>query len=93
MVRTRSSSPPGRGGVQAAKAAREVIGQRPRAGGPDPRVSGGHSLLLLAEQPLVQFLSRTLPSAIGFRELAVVRFLDERFIDPADVSNVELALA
>jgi hypothetical protein len=41
----------------------------------------------------VQFLSRTLPSAIGFRELAVVRFLDERFIDPADVSNVELALA
>jgi carbamoyl-phosphate synthase large subunit len=34
-----------------------------------------------------------LPSAIGFRELAVVRFLDERFIDPADVSNVELALA
>lgn len=40
---TRSSL--GRGGVPAAKAVRDVIGQRLRASGPDHWVSGGHALL------------------------------------------------
>src|SRR6516162_5202450 len=35
--------PPGRGGVLAAKATRELIGPRLRAGGPDHWVSGGHA--------------------------------------------------
>ena len=31
-----------------------------------------------------------LPAAMDFRERAVVRFLDERFIDPAEISDVGL---
>ena len=40
---------------------------------------------------LAALLGQPVPAAIDFRELAVVRFLDERFVDPADISNVGLA--
>jgi hypothetical protein len=32
------------------------------------------------------------PAALDFRERAVVRFLDERFIDPADILDVAAEL-
>jgi carbamoyl-phosphate synthase large subunit len=37
-------------------------------------------------------LGRWVPDHLDFRELAVVRFLDERFIDPADVDALGLAV-
>ena len=38
-------------------------------------------------------LGRPIPARLDFRELAVVRFLDECFVDSADISTVGLALA
>jgi carbamoyl-phosphate synthase large subunit len=35
-------------------------------------------------------LGRPVPAALDFRERAVVRFLDERFLDPADISSLGL---
>ena len=37
---------------------------------------------------LASLLGRPLPVTIEFRERAVVRFLDELFLDPADISSV-----
>ena len=37
---------------------------------------------------LAALLGQPLPAAMGFRERAVVRFLDERVLDPADIANV-----
>jgi carbamoyl-phosphate synthase large subunit len=39
---------------------------------------------------LAALLGRPLPATIEFRERAVVRFLDELFLDPADISSVGL---
>ena len=56
-----------------------------------PRIPGTFGLTLASgvDMPrlaIVALFGEPPPSALGFRELAVVRFLDERFIDPADVS-------
>ena len=42
---------------------------------------------------LAALLRRPLPAHVDFCERAVVRFLDERFVDPAEISGVGLALA
>jgi carbamoyl-phosphate synthase large subunit len=41
---------------------------------------------------LAALLGRPLPVTVEFRERAVVRFLDELFLDPAEISSVELNL-
>jgi carbamoyl-phosphate synthase large subunit len=77
--------------------------RRDRAGSPallevNPRMPGTLGLTIASgvDMPrlaLAALLGRPLPAHIDFCERAVVRFLDERFIDPADISNVGLALA
>ena len=37
---------------------------------------------------LAALRGQPLPASVDFRELAVVRFLDERVIDPADIASV-----
>ena len=59
--------------------------------GVNPKIPGTLGLTVasgvgMPRLAIVALFSEPLPSALGFRELAVVRFLDERFIDPADVS-------
>jgi carbamoyl-phosphate synthase large subunit len=56
----------------------------------NPRVPGTLGLTIASgvDMPrlaLDSLLGRPVPRQLGFRELAVVRFLDERFIDPAEV--------
>ena len=56
----------------------------------NPRIPGtGLTVASDVDMPrlaIVALFGEPPPSALGFRELAVLRFLDERFIDPADVS-------
>lgn len=59
--------------------------------GVNPTIPGTLGLTVASgvDMPRLAIVARfgePLPSALCFRELAVVRFLDERFIDPADVS-------
>jgi carbamoyl-phosphate synthase large subunit len=59
----------------------------------NPRMPGTLGLTIASgvDMPrlaLAALLGRPLPAALGFRERAVVRFLDECFIDPADVLDV-----
>ena len=63
----------------------------------NPRMPGTLGLTIASgvDMPrlaLAALLGRPLPANMDFRELAVVRFLDERFIDPADISSVGLDL-
>jgi carbamoyl-phosphate synthase large subunit len=64
----------------------------------NPRMPGTLGLTIASgvDMPrlaLAALLGRPLPETIGFCERAVVRFLDERFIDPAEITGVGLALA
>ena len=61
----------------------------------NPRMPGTLGLTIASgvDMPrlaLAALLGRPLPASIGFRERAVVRFLDELFLDPADISSVGL---
>lgn len=76
--------------------------KRDRDGGPallevNPRIPGTLGLTIAAgvDMPklaLRALLGQRLPAHLNFRELAVVRFLDECFVDPADVSGLQLAV-
>jgi carbamoyl-phosphate synthase large subunit len=62
----------------------------------NPRIPGTLGLTIAAgvDMPrlaLHALLGQRLPAHLDFRELAVVRFLDECFIDPADVTGLQLA--
>ncbi len=64
----------------------------------NPRMPGTLGLTIASgvDMPrlaLAALLGRELPANLDFRERAVVRFLDERFIDPAEISSVGLDLA
>lgn len=64
----------------------------------NPRIPGTLGLTIAAgvDMPrlaLHALLGQRLPAHLDFRELAVVRFLDECFIDPADVTGLQLALS
>jgi len=59
----------------------------------NPRMPGTLGLTIASgvDMPrlvLASLLGRPLPVTIEFRERAVVRFLDELFLDPADISSV-----
>jgi carbamoyl-phosphate synthase large subunit len=63
----------------------------------NPRMPGTLGLTIASgvDMPrlaLASLLGRPLPTTIGFRDLAVIRFLDERFVDPADIASVGLDL-
>jgi carbamoyl-phosphate synthase large subunit len=63
----------------------------------NPRMPGTLGLTIASgvDMPrlaLASLLGRQLPTTIGFRDLAVIRFLDERFVDPADIASVGLDL-
>jgi carbamoyl-phosphate synthase large subunit len=63
----------------------------------NPRMPGTLGLTIASgvDMPrlaLASLLGRPLPATIGFCERAVVRFLDELFVDPADISSVGLNL-
>jgi len=63
----------------------------------NPRMPGTLGLTIASgvDMPrlaLAALLGRPLPATIEFRERAVVRFLDELFLDPADISSVGLNL-
>jgi carbamoyl-phosphate synthase large subunit len=63
----------------------------------NPRMPGTLGLTIASgvDMPrlaLASLLGQPLPATIDFRELAVIRFLDERFVDPADISSVGLTL-
>jgi carbamoyl-phosphate synthase large subunit len=64
----------------------------------NPRIPGTLGLTIAAgvDMPrlaLHALLGQQLPAHLDFRELAVVRFLDECFIDPAEVSGLQLAVS
>jgi len=71
--------------------------RRDRAGYPallevNPRVPGTLGLTIASgvDMPrlaLDSLLGRPVPAHVGFRELAVLRYLDERFVDPAEISG------
>jgi carbamoyl-phosphate synthase large subunit len=75
--------------------------KRDRDGNPallevNPRIPGTLGLTIASgvDMPrlaLHALLGQRLPAHLDFRDLAVVRFLDERFIDPAEVSGLRLA--
>jgi carbamoyl-phosphate synthase large subunit len=77
--------------------------KRDREGSPallevNPRMPGTLGLTIASgvDMPrlaLAALLGKPLPAKMDFCERAVVRFLDERFLDPAEISNVGLALA
>jgi carbamoyl-phosphate synthase large subunit len=77
--------------------------KRDRDGSPallevNPRIPGTLGLTIAAgvDMPrlaLHALLGQRLPAHLDFRELAVVRFLDECFIDPADVTGLQLAVS
>jgi carbamoyl-phosphate synthase large subunit len=59
----------------------------------NPRMPGTLGLTIASgvDMPrlaLAALRGEPLPATIGFRERAVVRFLDERVLDPADIANV-----
>ncbi len=63
----------------------------------NPRMPGTLGLTIASgvDMPrlaLASLLGQPLPATVDFRDLAVIRFLDERFVDPADISSVGLAL-
>ncbi|HEY0717119.1 MAG TPA: ATP-grasp domain-containing protein [Streptosporangiaceae bacterium] len=76
--------------------------KRDRDGSPallevNPRIPGTLGLTIAAgvDMPrlaLHALLGQRLPANLDFEELAVVRFLDERFIDPAEVTGLQLAV-
>jgi carbamoyl-phosphate synthase large subunit len=76
--------------------------KRDRDGNPallevNPRMPGTLGLTIASgvDMPrlaLDALLGRRVPDHLDFRELAVVRFLDERFIDPADIGALGLAV-
>jgi carbamoyl-phosphate synthase large subunit len=62
----------------------------------NPRMPGTLGLTIASgvDMPrlaLAALLGRPVPAELDFRETAVVRFLDERFLDPADILSSELA--
>jgi carbamoyl-phosphate synthase large subunit len=64
----------------------------------NPRMPGTLGLTIASgvDMPrlaLAALLGRPVPAQLDFCERAVVRFLDERFVDPADIENAGLALA
>ena len=64
----------------------------------NPRMPGTLGLTIASgvDMPrlaLDALLGRPVPAHLDFRELAVVRFLDERFVDPAEITGASLALA
>jgi carbamoyl-phosphate synthase large subunit len=64
----------------------------------NPRMPGTLGLTIASgvDMPrlaLAALLGQAVPERLDFCELAVVRFLDERFVDPAEIENVGLALA
>ncbi len=64
----------------------------------NPRMPGTLGLTIASgvDMPrlaLDALLGRRVPAHLDFRELAVVRFLDERFVDPAEITGASLALA
>jgi carbamoyl-phosphate synthase large subunit len=64
----------------------------------NPRMPGTLGLTIASgvDMPrlaLNALLGRPGPAHLDFRELAVVRFLDERFVDPAEITGASLALA
>jgi carbamoyl-phosphate synthase large subunit len=64
----------------------------------NPRMPGTLGLTIASgvDMPrlaLAALLGRPVPASLGFRERAMVRFLDERVIDPAEVERVGLDLA
>ncbi len=64
----------------------------------NPRMPGTLGLTIASgvDMPrlaLDALLGRPVPAHLDFRELAVVRFLDERFVDPAEIAGASLALA
>ena len=64
----------------------------------NPRVPGTLGLTIASgvDMPrlaLDALLGRPVQARMDFRELAVVRFLDERFVDPAEIATAGLALA
>ena len=63
----------------------------------NPRMPGTLGLTIASgvDMPrlaLDALLGRPVPAELGFRDMAVVRFLDERFLDPADILSSEPAL-
>jgi carbamoyl-phosphate synthase large subunit len=63
----------------------------------NPRMPGTLGLTIASgvDMPrlaLASLLGRPVPEKLDFCERAVVRFLDERFVDPADISSVGLDL-
>jgi carbamoyl-phosphate synthase large subunit len=77
--------------------------KRDRDGSPallevNPRIPGTLGLTIAAgvDMPrlaLHALLGQRLPPHLDFRELAVVRFLDECFVDPADVAGLQLVVS
>jgi carbamoyl-phosphate synthase large subunit len=75
--------------------------KRDRDGSPallevNPRIPGTLGLTIAAgvDMPrlaLQALLGRRLPAHLDFRELAVVRYLDECFVDPAEISGLQVA--
>ncbi len=64
----------------------------------NPRMPGTLGLTIASgvDMPrlaLDALLGRPVPAHLDFRELAVVRFLDEHFVDPAEITGASLALA
>jgi carbamoyl-phosphate synthase large subunit len=62
----------------------------------NPRMPGTLGLTIASgvDMPrlaLAALLGRPVPATMDFCERAVVRFLDERFLDPADISSLGLS--
>jgi carbamoyl-phosphate synthase large subunit len=73
-------------------------GGRPALLEVNPRMPGTLGLTIASgvDMPriaLAALRGQPVPRAMGFRECAVVRFLDERVIDPADIARVGLDLS
>jgi carbamoyl-phosphate synthase large subunit len=73
-------------------------GGRPALLEVNPRMPGTLGLTIASgvDMPrlaLAALRGRPLPASMDFRECAVVRFLDERVIDPADIARVERDLS
>jgi carbamoyl-phosphate synthase large subunit len=83
--------------VANVQAKRDAAG-RPALLEVNPRMPGTLGLTIASgvDMPrlaLAALLGRPVPASLGFRERAMVRFLDERVIDPAEVERVGLDLA
>jgi carbamoyl-phosphate synthase large subunit len=83
--------------VANVQAKRDAAG-RPSLLEVNPRMPGTLGLTIASgvDMPrlaLAALLGQPLPASLGFRDRAVVRFLDERVLDPAEVDRVGLDLA